>query len=102
MSLRVTGLVYLCTASKACRSEKGCAGRVVPGLRGAEPFGANARPEVPMLGFSAPMSRTMNVHSKIFVAGHRGMVGSALVRRLLRGGYVQLITASKLKGGEIC
>ena len=41
------------------------------------------------------MSRTMNVHSKIFVAGHRGMVGSALVRRLLRGGYVQLITRSR-------
>lgn len=30
--------------------------------------------------------------SKIYVAGHRGLVGSALVRRLQAGGYVSLIT----------
>ncbi|MFZ5510854.1 MAG: GDP-L-fucose synthase family protein [Pseudomonadota bacterium] len=32
--------------------------------------------------------------SRIYVAGHRGMVGSALVRRLERGGYRNLITRS--------
>jgi GDP-L-fucose synthase len=30
--------------------------------------------------------------ARIFVAGHRGMVGSALVRRLERGGYTRLLT----------
>jgi GDP-L-fucose synthase len=30
----------------------------------------------------------------IYVAGHRGLVGSALVRRLRRGGYENLITAT--------
>lgn len=34
----------------------------------------------------------MNVDSKIYVAGHRGLVGSALVRRLEAGGYRRLIT----------
>lgn len=32
---------------------------------------------------------------KIYVAGHRGMVGSAIVRRLERGGYRSLITRSR-------
>ncbi|MEY3201360.1 MAG: hypothetical protein RIR70_910, partial [Pseudomonadota bacterium] len=35
---------------------------------------------------------TMSKDSKIFVAGHRGMVGSAIVRRLLAGGYANIIT----------
>jgi GDP-L-fucose synthase len=30
--------------------------------------------------------------SKIYVAGHRGMVGSALVRRLEQGGYRTILT----------
>ncbi|MCC8401263.1 GDP-L-fucose synthase [Paraburkholderia sp. MMS20-SJTN17] len=34
----------------------------------------------------------MNIHSRIFVAGHRGMVGSALVRRLVASGYQNVIT----------
>ena len=34
----------------------------------------------------------MEHDAKIFVAGHRGMVGSALVRRLAAGGYRRLIT----------
>lgn len=34
----------------------------------------------------------MQPHSKIFVAGHRGLVGSALMRRLRSGGYVNSIT----------
>lgn len=37
----------------------------------------------------------MDKHAKIFVTGHRGMVGSALVRRLQAGGYTQVITAGR-------
>jgi GDP-L-fucose synthase len=33
--------------------------------------------------------------AKIFVAGHRGMVGSALVRRLAVGGYTQVLTRTR-------
>jgi GDP-L-fucose synthase len=33
--------------------------------------------------------------ARIFVAGHRGMVGSALVRRLQAGGYTEIITRSR-------
>lgn len=31
----------------------------------------------------------MDKHAKIYVTGHRGMVGSAIVRRLQAGGYKQ-------------
>ncbi len=34
----------------------------------------------------------MDKNAKIFVAGHRGMVGSALVRRLRAGGYDNIVT----------
>jgi GDP-L-fucose synthase len=34
----------------------------------------------------------MNKSSKIFVAGHRGMVGSALVRKLQKEGYTNIVT----------
>jgi len=34
----------------------------------------------------------MNKDSKIFVAGHRGMVGSAIVRKLNEQGYTNLVT----------
>ena len=37
----------------------------------------------------------MNKDSKIFVAGHRGMVGSAIVRKLKDLGYTKIITKSK-------
>ncbi|KAI4450820.1 GDP-L-fucose synthase [Eubacterium plexicaudatum ASF492] len=33
----------------------------------------------------------MNKNDKIFVAGHKGMVGSAIVRELLRQGYTNLV-----------
>lgn len=36
----------------------------------------------------------MNHNSKIFIAGHRGMVGSAIVRRLQKAGYTGVITRS--------
>ena len=34
----------------------------------------------------------MNTSMKIYVAGHRGMVGSAIVRRLQAGGYTNILT----------
>ena len=36
----------------------------------------------------------MNPESKIFVAGHRGLVGSAIVRRLESAGFTNLIRRS--------
>ena len=36
----------------------------------------------------------MNQSSKIYIAGHRGMVGSAIQRALLAKGYTNLITKS--------
>ncbi|MGE5526754.1 MAG: GDP-L-fucose synthase family protein [Rhodospirillaceae bacterium] len=38
------------------------------------------------------MSEPITRDSKIYVAGHRGMVGSALVRRLEKGGYRNIVT----------
>ncbi len=37
----------------------------------------------------------MHLNAKIFVAGHRGMVGSALVRALQAGGYQNLLLRTK-------
>jgi GDP-L-fucose synthase len=36
----------------------------------------------------------MNQNAKIYVAGHRGLVGSAIVRRLRMDGYTNLVTAT--------
>lgn len=36
----------------------------------------------------------MNKHSRVYVAGHRGLVGSALVRRLQAEGYSELLLRS--------
>src|SRR5256885_7788474 len=33
--------------------------------------------------------------SRVFVAGHRGMVGSAIVRKLAADGYTQILAASR-------
>jgi len=39
----------------------------------------------------------MRKDSKIFVAGHRGLVGSAIVRKLKNQGYVNIITKTRLE-----
>lgn len=36
-----------------------------------------------------------NVNDRVFVAGHRGMVGSAIVRRLQSLGYADIVTAGR-------
>ena len=37
----------------------------------------------------------MNYKSKIYVAGHNGLVGSAIIRELKKRGYKKIITASR-------
>jgi hypothetical protein len=37
----------------------------------------------------------MEKSSRIYVAGHRGLVGSAILRRLAQEGYTNLLTASR-------
>ena len=37
----------------------------------------------------------MDLNSTIYVAGHRGMVGSAIVRRLQAGGHAGAVTRSR-------
>lgn len=39
----------------------------------------------------------MNTGSKIYIAGHRGMVGSAMVENLFQNGYTNLLTANSSK-----
>ena len=36
----------------------------------------------------------MNSNDKIYVAGHNGMVGSAIVRKLREKGFINIITRS--------
>lgn len=40
------------------------------------------------------MSKVIDKKAKIYVAGHRGMVGSAIVRRLVAGNYTNLLTVT--------
>ena len=37
----------------------------------------------------------MNINSKIFVAGHNGLVGSAICRELIKAGYTNIITKNR-------
>ncbi len=37
------------------------------------------------------LSEVMPINAKIYIAGHRGMVGSALVRKLEKEGYTNLV-----------
>ena len=37
----------------------------------------------------------MNKNAKIFVAGHNGMVGSSIIRKLILNGYKNIITIDK-------
>ena len=39
----------------------------------------------------------ININSKIYVAGHKGLVGSAIVRKLIQKGYKKIITADRKK-----
>ncbi|MDP1680100.1 MAG: NAD-dependent epimerase/dehydratase family protein [Candidatus Nitrotoga sp.] len=39
----------------------------------------------------------MNYESKIYIAGHRGLVGSALMRNLLGKGFSRLIIRSRVE-----
>ena len=39
----------------------------------------------------------IGIHSKIFIAGHKGMLGSSIFRRLKKKGYKNLITIEKKK-----
>ncbi|MES2993298.1 MAG: GDP-L-fucose synthase [Pseudomonadota bacterium] len=39
----------------------------------------------------------MKLDAKIFVTGHRGMVGSAIIRRLQSGGYTNIVTRTHAK-----
>ena len=41
------------------------------------------------------LSRPVEKSDKIFIAGHRGLVGSALVRRLEQGGFTNLLTRDR-------
>ena len=42
-----------------------------------------------------PHSSPLTPHSKIYVAGHRGLVGSAIVRRLRAEGYDNLVLRTR-------
>ncbi|MCU1353787.1 MAG: fcl [Acidimicrobiales bacterium] len=55
-------------------------------------------PLLPMEWLQPPLEesvQTMPRDSKIFVAGHRGLVGSAILRRLKTGGYTNIVTATR-------
>ena len=39
----------------------------------------------------------ITIHSKIFIAGHKGMLGSSVIRILKKKGYKNLVTIDKKK-----
>ncbi len=48
-----------------------------------------------MTGKAGAHKHTRALQGRIFVAGHRGLVGSALVRELVRRGYTDLVTRTR-------
>jgi GDP-L-fucose synthase len=46
-------------------------------------------------GLNPEAWQALDREAPIFVAGHRGMVGSAIVRRLLEGGYTNILSRSR-------
>ncbi len=44
----------------------------------------------------------LNLNSKVYVAGHRGMVGSAIVRQLVEKGYTNIITRTHKELNLVC
>src|SRR5262245_10951649 len=59
--------------------------------RGGQPTGENTMSTAP----STNKTSTPSTDARIYVAGHRGMVGSALIRRLSSKGYRNLVTRSR-------
>ena len=41
----------------------------------------------------------ININSKVFIAGHNGMLGSSIFRKLKKKGYKKIITIDKKKTG---
>ena len=39
----------------------------------------------------------ININSRIFIAGHKGMLGSSILRKFKKKGYKKLITIEKKK-----
>ena len=54
----------------------------------------NSSPLTPHSSHLTPNPSPLIPHSRIYVAGHRGLVGSAICRLLNRQGYVNIITAT--------
>lgn len=48
----------------------------------------------PMEETSTNNANKMNIHAKIYVAGHAGLVGSAIIRKLHQDGYHNIITCN--------
>src|SRR5450759_3341233 len=65
--------------------------------KSATPFCAASQPTTHEQRTTNNEPRTVAIDktSKIYIAGHRGMVGSAIVRRLQQGGYTHLITRTR-------
>ena len=52
-------------------------------------------PLISVISVRLRLKQAMNKDSKIYVAGHRGMVGSALVRRLVASGYENILVRTR-------
>jgi len=63
-----------------------------PGLVYVAPSGHKTRMKIAAARIGTLKAEGMKPTSKIYVAGHRGLVGSALVRRLEAAGYANLLT----------